>query len=218
MGAYCSIKVSEESPFKNYLLDSTITSSGEENSKGRNNIYLINGKIKMKSINISYSKLLFTSIYTIYCTSNSNVTLSTFSNNTNAGNLYEAYHAGSSDSLEFKIFFCNYYENECDYFIACFYNLYINNCSFNKNNINGRYFDANIQIKVKGCYFDISDPGTLGNVEITENVSSIYPENYHLSSYKCNAKLKLKISKQKEEKFNKRNNKFNIMFCIFLTN
>ncbi|EAY22343.1 hypothetical protein TVAG_378220 [Trichomonas vaginalis G3] len=224
-GAYCYIEVSDEFPNKNYLLDSTITSSGQENPDENDNICLYSGEINMKSINISNSKLYYDSIYNVVYSSNSNVTLSTFSNNTTTfEDIYEIYVTALSDSLEFKILFCNFFENECNYFIISFHDLFINNCSFNKNNINERYFSTDSkQIIVKGCYFDISDPIKIGNVIITEELGSIYPENYHLSSGLCFAKLKLEFPEEKkaeteekeEIKINfKRKNKFNIFVCF----
>ena len=189
---------------------------------------MINGKTNIKSINISYSKLSYNNFYTVYFSSNSSVTFSTFSNNTSkdtGGS--EAWHLGSS--LEFKILFCNYFENECYRLIWSGKNLYIINCSFYKNNIKTHYFyaDSN-RIEVKGCYFDITDPGKYKSVTITGRVDSKYPENHHLSTGLCFAELELEFpeeniiktkTKETEAKEeikvnNKRNNKFN--FLAFL--
>ena len=190
---------------------------------------MINGKTNIKSINISYSKLSYNNFYTVYFSSNSSVTFSTFSNSTSTSTNSEASHQGSSNSLEFKILFCNYFENECYRLIWSGKNLYIINCSFYKNNIKTHYFyaDSN-RIEVKGCYLDITDPGKIGSVTIEERVDSKYPENHHLSTGLCFAELELEFpeeniiktkTKETEAKEeikvnNKRNNKFN--FLIFL--
>ncbi|EAY08998.1 hypothetical protein TVAG_073640 [Trichomonas vaginalis G3] len=225
IGAYCYISVSEEYPFKNYLLDSTITSSGEENPKENSNIDLVNDETYMKSINISHSKLNYHSFYYVHYNSNSNGTLSTFSNNTST-EFKQVIHYGSSDSIEFTILFCNYFENKCENFIDSQFNLYLNNCNFYKNNVKYNYFSTDGQMQVQGCYFDISDPVIAGLVTITENASSIYPENHHLNSGLCYAELKLGFSEEKKTKTeekaeiivnNKRNNKFNFLVCIFLS-
>ena len=79
MGVYCYIIISSTSPFKNYILDSTISSSGEGNEKSHN-LYLKNGETNMRSINISYSKLSYINFYQITSNTNSNITHSTFSN------------------------------------------------------------------------------------------------------------------------------------------
>ena len=201
IGAYCYISVSEEYPFKNYLLGSTITSSGEENPKGSRNVYLYNGEINIKSINISNSKLDGKSSYYVIYSSNSNTTLSTFSNNTDS---YETsvVHTALSIIPEIKTIFCNYLENECRILISIYgINLFISNCSFISNNIKDSYFHSvSIKIQVKGCFFDISDPDTIGSVIITENISSIYPENHHLSSGLCFAKLKLEFPEENNPK------------------
>ena len=220
-GAYCYVLVSSSSQFKNHLLDSTITLSGEALPKYNSNIYLQYGETNMKFINISNSKLYRQSVYIIYgFSSDSNVTFSTFSNNTTTAEYYEIYHYGSSPLNEFKILFCNYFENRCNCFIYSYYNFYINNCSFNKNIIREVYFFTYKQFQVEGCYFDISKPGTLGDVRIIKKVSSMYPENHHLSSGLCLAKQKLEFpdeiktktyenkAKEKEKFKVKRNNIF----------
>ena len=177
---------------------------------------MFNGEINIKSINISYSKLGYRNLYEVYFSSNSSITLSTFSNNTSTSGNSEAGHQGSSDSIEFKILYCNYFKNECHRLIFSTKNLYIINCSFNKNTINVYYFYASSnRLEVKSCYFDISDPSKGENVTIIESVDSIYPENSHLSTGLCFAKLKLEFSK--EFKVNKkRKNKFNFL-VIFVS-
>lgn len=194
-GAYCYVKISSARPFRNYLLDSTITSSGDESNKGFYNLYLYNGEVFMRSINISFSKLSYRNFYQIYCHSDSNITLSTFSNNTSTfANSYEAFHTGSS-SLKFKIRFCNYFENSCNWLIGIDYDLLILNCSFSNNNVKTKYFSVNNdkRIQLKGCYLDNPEPKTSGSFTMMEGKSYIYPDNHHLSSKFCLAKIKLEF-------------------------
>ena len=110
-GAYCKVEstIFEATSLKNYFLDSTITLSGDENNNGQFNIYMMGGKINMKSINVSNSKLVYSSIYNIYCGNLSNVTYSTFSNNTSEDIFSgQAYHAGyQPQDFGFQIFLCN---------------------------------------------------------------------------------------------------------------
>lgn len=79
-GTYCMSVVSTTSPFKNYLIDSSISSNFDEKSTGNTNRYLYNGEIRIKAINISYSKLKYRNFYEVYFNSNSNSTFSSFYN------------------------------------------------------------------------------------------------------------------------------------------
>ena len=215
-GAYCCIMVSSSPAFKNYLINSTITLSGYETKNGRSNVYMEYGKINMKSINISYSKVRNKNYYYASCTSNSSITHSTFSNNTSTSDSEynsEASHQGSeaspSNQFEFKIDYCNYIKNECYYLIFGYdVNIYINNCSFNKNGIKKIYFSpyTHNEMQIKGCYFDIQDPAAQRPAAIIERVDSIYPTNQHLSSGLCLVNEKLN-NEETVEGFN-RNNKF----------
>ncbi|EAY00372.1 hypothetical protein TVAG_407210 [Trichomonas vaginalis G3] len=222
-GVYCYVTVSSASPFKNYIFDSTITSSGYENEEGDSNIYLFNGEINLKSINISYSKLIFTNFYSLTPNSNSNITFSTFSNNWSPSNNYEAIHSGSfSASPEFTMLFCNFFENHCTSLILSYFKLYVINCSIYSNSIEMGIFEAgNDQIEVKGCYVQIYEPNNqiIGDVIITETVNEAYPQNLHFTS-SCSTELKLpeEETKEKEEiKVDfKRKNKFNI-FLFFVS-
>lgn len=127
-GAYCEIWVSTSSPYINNVLDSTITASGDENNKGFNNVDLIYGKINIKSINISYSKLKIRNFYYCKCSYSSNISYSTFSNCLSISTTSsEASHEGTSYSPKYQIFFCHYFKNECHILIGTYNNLYINN-------------------------------------------------------------------------------------------
>lgn len=221
-GAHCKVSTSNEPPFKNYLLDSTITSSRGENNLVKCNIYLFNGEMYMRSINISNINLNHRNFYEVYCSSNSNVTFSTFSNTTASNSSgSQAYHLGSSTSLEFKIKFCNYFENDCYYFMRSDYTLYIDNCSFYDNNIRTRSFVAmnNSRIQISQSYFYKMNLKVVGTVIITDNASTNYPENHHLSSFLCYANHKLefptKNNTEEEILVNIKPN-YNFMFIIFL--
>ena len=142
----------------------------------------------MKSINISNSKIKSWSSYHVTYITNSNVTYSTFSNNTSDGT--ETSHQGQQ-STEFKIVFCNYYKIKGKNMASSIRNIYFINCSFYANSITELYFNAIAdKIQVNKCYFDISDPSTSGLVTITESANSIYPENIHSHS-SCSTELKL---------------------------
>lgn len=215
-GTYCKVTVSSTSPFKNYILDSSISTSGDDSFQGTRNIYLYNGETHMKSINISFSKLELRNLYEFYCCSNSNVSLSTFSNNTSTITEYhQEYHTGSSDSIEFKVLFCNYFANSCNYFIATDYDLILSNCSFNKNNIRFWFFTHtnNKQVQLKGCYFNDPGPISFGSVTITEQVISNYPDNNYLSNT-CLRMIEEDTEDEEIKVNNKRRNKF--IFLIFL--
>ena len=164
-----------------------------------------NGEVYIRSISIFYNRLYFVNHYQVFGNSNSNVTHSTFSKSTTTydhGNQTDYYE---SNSCELKILLCNYYQNGCFKFIHTTHNLYIINCSFDKNNIKVTYFyeESNI-IHVKGCYFDTSVTDTIGNVTILEKAITINSENYHLSSTLCDAQIMLdfQICKRKESSQN----------------
>ncbi|KAI5496325.1 hypothetical protein TVAGG3_0798390, partial [Trichomonas vaginalis G3] len=119
LGVYCYILYEEDSTLKNYLLDSTMTSSGEDITQGEGTVCLICGETHMRSINISYSKLNDYCIYHVYSSFSSNVTLSTFSNNT-GGPIGRLILSGSPEP-ELYILFCNIFENEGTTLIQNFY-------------------------------------------------------------------------------------------------
>lgn len=105
VGTYCSITASPVYPNRDYILETSIIESGEENTSGNNNMLLLNGEIHMKSINLSYSKLDHSNFYYTYFGSNSNLSFSTFSNNTSSNQEHsQAYHDEASDS-QFKIIY-----------------------------------------------------------------------------------------------------------------
>lgn len=185
----------------------------------------------MKSINISYSKLSQRNFYYAYTHADSNLTHSTFSNNTTLSPYNnEAYHTGSSYTHKFRILFCNYIANKCNCLIYNGYILHLINCSFSENNIEELYFESGYDshLTVIGCNFDTSNPSTEGDVIITENANPNYPKNRHLSSSLCDADLKLefpddneiktKIKEIEEIKISyKQNNNFNIfVWLVFL--
>lgn len=193
-GVYCSIKLSQTSVLKNYLIDSTISSSSSNTYQGNGNIHLLYGETNMKSINISNSKLNSLSSYDISCRINSSVSLSTFSNNTSSGKEI-SYFGNYNGNFNFTISYCNYNDIKCDIFIWVNIYLYIINCSIYNNIINDLYFfQDNYQqfILVKGCYFDVSDPYTDGLVTITEGVDSTYPKNLHFPS-SCSTESKPEV-------------------------
>ena len=195
-GAYCYILFDDEPTIRNYLIDSTITSS----SIGISNIYLHNGEINMKSINISNSEMSQDSIYKVESSSNSNVTLSTFSNNTSTNG---AFHSELSDPLEFKILFSNFINNKLYDLIFNNYYLYIINCSFYNNDIERRYFSNANSIQIIGCYIDSSNLDTGLGVNIVDEVSSKYPDNYHFPcTYSTELKHDILIEKSQTDDLN----------------
>lgn len=162
----------------------------------------------MNSINISNSKLIS---HNVDANSDSKISFSTLSST------ITDYFAAGIDGPEFKIISCNYLENKCkNLFLSNVDDAHIINCSFYKNTVRERYFDVNDgQMLFKGCYFDTMIPSVIG-LTITENVSSIYPENRHISTFLCYAKQKTKADETLEDikVNNKRNHKFSFMFCV----
>ena len=67
IGVYCFIDVTNTSEFKNFIHDSSLTKSFYDcYASGFGNIFLQNGKIQIKSINVSYEHIMRDDFYTIY--------------------------------------------------------------------------------------------------------------------------------------------------------
>lgn len=61
------------------------------------------------------------------------------------------------------------------------------------------YFKTLKRIQVNECYFDLSNVSSAWDVTITENLSSLYPENYRLSNT-CFADAELESPEEKKDK------------------
>ena len=112
-GVYCKIDVSDSNSYKNYIYASSISKSGDESFLGMNTLYLINGQIQIKSINISFSKIYCRDFYYAFSySSGSNSSFSTFTNST-SGSTINYYKLRHTDSAEvFNIINCNVLNNK----------------------------------------------------------------------------------------------------------
>ena len=174
---YCYVNVSNIAKYKNKILNSSISGSGNLYKDKKGNIYLKNGEIEINSINISYTDLNSVSLFSMQnYISSSRASFSILSNNTDnePSNIY-IYFYSSSETLLIKS--CNYLTNNLTA-IICASNAYVHvvNCNFINNIGRNEYFyhDYSGNITIDGCYIDKSNPKITGKIYFTSNEAISY--------------------------------------------
>lgn len=193
LGVYCKIDVSDY--FKNHVQDSSICNTGNEYHNGVKNIFLINGQIQLKSINILFSKIDYGDFYDVHSYSNgSNSSYCTFSNSTSSidGGNYKIRHFNSQNIFEIQN--CNILNNKNGGILqADSAIVYIKNSSFIRNYPNGYFlyfsqYNTNPKITLDGCFIDDQHPKQYLSVIFTNNKTETFSNNLsHFSSAICHA-------------------------------
>ena len=195
-GVYCKIDVSNSNTYKNYIYDSSISKSLDEHKDvGWNNLYLINGQIEIKSINISFSKLWRRDFYEIDSVSKgSNCSFSTFSNSNGISGNPKFCHLNSQENFEIRN--CNILNNIGILLWAESAPFYIKNCSFINNNDNNKYYFYG-NITLDGCFIDNKSPKTKeGTVIFINNITNEFIHKFsHFSTANCLADIPIQHTK-----------------------
>lgn len=150
-----------------------------------NTLYLINGQIQIKSINISFSKIYCRDFYYAFSySSGSNSSFSTFTNST-SGSTINYYKLRHTDSAEvFNIINCNVLNNKNASILQALYDTssscYIKNSSFINNILNDGcyYFDGTITLD--GCFIDNNSPRTTWSVAFTNRNRNQFTHDFSL--------------------------------------
>ena len=186
---YCYVDVSEFGAYKNKILNSLISESGNLYNYTHDNIYLKNGEAEINSINISYNNLEYLNLLSISdYYSSSRASFSTLINNTDTlQKNYDRFAYISYSQKTFLIKSCNYLSNNLIVIIgASMANFKLVNCSFINNT--GRYFyiaqytypDASYESQhsiIDGCYIDESIPYSW-DVYFTNNEANPFKIEY----------------------------------------
>ena len=190
----------------NLVHDSSITKSGfydYESFTGFGNIFLQNGKIQIKSINVSNTQIMCDDFYTICLySSQSRTRFSTFFNATSG-------HTESMtlDYFNFKEAFelvdCNILEVQYgSVFSAHNTIVHIKNCSILRCIPSDYFVNFDSEIIIDQCYFDASDLEIYGTVNFTNNVASYFTHNLsHFSSAFCYAENPIIYLKQQKKNY-----------------
>ena len=190
----------------NLVHDSSITKSGfydYESFTGFGNIFLQNGKIQIKSINVSNTQIMCDDFYTICLySSQSRTRFSTFFNATSGHTDSSTLdHMGGTEI--FELLNCNilqvYYGSICGVQYAI---VHIKNCSILRSSSIKYFWNINSEIIIDGCYFDDSNPSFYGTVNFKNNVTSYFTHNLsHFSSAFCYAENPIIYLKQQKKNY-----------------
>ena len=219
---YCLVDVSDIAKYKNKILNSSISESGNLYKDRAVNINLVNGEIEINSINISYTDLYICSLFAIwYYNFPSRASFSTFCNNTDTYQdiFNDVYFYNSPETLLIES--CNYLSNNLHVIISA-NNAYVNvvNCNFINNTGREYYFfqgsDGLGNITIDGCYIDESNPKKEGKVYFTNNETN--PFKIEFPNLTC--EFEIPKSKNEEENeiiyFNRKKRIFkNLHFLFF---
>lgn len=220
-GIFCMIT----SPSMIYLLDTSISLSGDESNTGQRNVYLI-GSVNVSSINISHAKTKGRCIFEFNPINTESRTIySTFSNNShNDIPAYFSYMNGSPN-IQYKMQYCNYLDNKGDSFSKLVTSQeltsVISNCSFQRNNPHQyRFYKASGSMTIEYCF--ITDNLADNSPTVTNKLTTFYTAFLsHLSSNSCQAEraaifsINRIIDKKETFDYNIGINRF-IMYEVFI--
>lgn len=201
-GAYCYVDVSNNYPFQNKIIDSSITKT--EGSTGYSNIHSINGAVNITSTNVSQ---VYTDTHQIGfihdINADSTIRFSTFENNTQKSWSLATYLWSGLTTINVSIDHCNYLNNKgANHIIGCYkLTALISNCNFVDNVMTQFSFYAHESgnMTIDQCYIN-NFQGTSGAVSITRTLDKQIILNLnHLSTFECDAVIPLMILKSKPE-------------------
>lgn len=186
-GVFCYVHVSEQDPFQNKILCSSIIESGDGNGLGYGNIYTQQGAVNLTSDNVSFANICrYPTISMNTVNANSVFKFTTFASNkltdTSTYSIFNLY--GASASIQLEIISCNILNNIGNNHII--YSGSLNTLVSKSNFVNNVHPSASFSgtVTLSECYIDNYKGGATIIKSFPKSTMLILS---HLSTYKCQA-------------------------------
>lgn len=222
-GVYCCTIVSSSADAKNFIVDSSIIESGKTSTGGFANVYLMNGKQIIKTLNISSADVLGRSLHELNnISSNSVVSFCFFANNSCSDSQYYACSHTKDIEKVVSYRFCNFQENKkCGGLILSYGpSLSFKDCSILQNEVLTFAYSTQfpIYILIDHCFFDrIDGLNDIQTIIFTIEATTKFILS-QLSTAQCLAEIpKIFVDEEDIKSFYQLNN-YAMIYTLLLTN